>query len=133
MKSSVEQQIVVQTRRGLSRPEDRIPLSSVNIPDMWSTFKAMSKVAQEIRKESQEDDDKAEVIERANELAKATWDIAHDMRRCLQETVAPAISEALSVLESLRAEAEVRALNSDDIQRAINALSKAFEDGQRGR
>ena len=127
-------QLVVQMRRGVGRPEDRVPVTHLEVPDLWHSFGALERVASEIREDNPTQnvvvDARARTLERVNELAKKTWDVACDMKKCLQETISPAISEAIQVLDGLKAESEIRKLDPDDLQRAIVALEKAFKDGQ---
>lgn len=134
-KEPERREILVQTRRGLSLPEDRVPLSRIRVPDLWDAFGALERVAAEIRADNPTKnvvvDARADVVEKVNKLAHDTWDIAHDLRRCLQETVAPAIGEALTQLRALQ-DPELPIVGHDQIQRVIDTLSKAFEDGQDG-
>ncbi len=130
-----QRQIVVQTRRGKSRPEDRVPVTHLQVPDLWHSFEALDRVAGEIRDDNHTQnvviDGRAKTLERVKEIAEQTWDLAGDMKRCLQDTVGPAVSETLLVLDALKAEAAIRKLGPEDIQRAIAELEKALEDGQK--
>lgn len=129
-----ERQIVIQTRRGQALPEDRVPVTHLQVPDLWHSFEALDRVASEIRQDNHTKniviDVRAKTLERVREVAEQTWDIAGDMKRCLQETVGPAVSETLDVLDALKAEAGIRRLAPEDLQRAIDALEKALMDGQ---
>lgn len=130
-----QRQIVVQTRRGKARPEDRIPVASLQVPDLWHSFDALDRVASEIRQDNHTQnvviDGRAKTLERVRMIAEQTWGLAGDMKRCLQDTVGPAVSETLLVLDALKAEAGIRKLEPEDIQRAIAELEKALEDGQK--
>lgn len=130
-----ERVVVVQTKRGLAQPEDRVPVTHIDVPDLWHSCEALERIAAEIRRDNPTDnvvvEARARTLDFVGEKVKKGWDIACDMKRCLQETINPSVTEALSVLEGLKAEAEVRKLAPEDIQWAIKALSRALEDGQR--
>jgi len=127
--------IVVQTKRGSCRPEDRVSVDDINVPDLWHSFEALERVAGEIRRDNPTNnvvvDARAKTLEHVSEAAQRTWNIASDMKRCLQETVAPAVGETMLVLEALKAESDIRQLTPEDLQRALDALSRAFTDGRR--
>jgi hypothetical protein len=130
---SAERVIFVQTKRGSRKPEDRVSVLHVDIPDLWFGIEALERVAGEIRNDNHTKnvviDGRAKTLDAVRAKAEKTWNAANDMLRCLVETVNPAVVEALGVLDALKAEAEVRRLEPADIQKAIDELSRALEDG----
>lgn len=130
-------EIMIQTKRGPRKPEDRVPVSHLTVPDLWHSFGALRGIAEAINNENETAsvvvEERAKTLERVADLAQETWDVAHDMRHALQETVAPAVYSTYDLLDRLKAESKVRRLTAEDLQLAIDSLSRAFQDGQHGR
>jgi hypothetical protein len=132
---SASTEIVVQTRRGMRRPEDRVPVSAVQIPDLWNGFTAVRGIAEKIREENQSKniiiDDRAKILERFAGAAEETWDMAQDMHHCLQQTVQPAVRNTLDHLRDLMKKSEEgQIIKGYWIKEAIEKLEAALKDGQ---
>ncbi len=126
-------EIVVQTRRSSRRAEDRVSVNALTVPDLWNGFAALKGIAAKIRHENQSGniviEDRAKILERFADLAEQTWDLAHDMRHCLQETVQPAVKETLDYLRELAGKRGP--IGPSHVREAIKRLEQTLRDGQR--
>jgi len=144
--TDVPPEIVVQTKRGGCKPENRIPVGDITVPDLYNGYEALHGIAQQLRRDNVSGnlilDERSRTLDRIAESTLAGWHIANDMRHCLQQTIAPAVRETLKLLYELREKAELQAVEGGekkntavklaDLDALILSLERATKDGQHG-
>jgi hypothetical protein len=136
-------EIVVQTKRGGCKPENRVPVSELSIPDLYNAQEALRAVAGQIRRDNQTGnmilDERARLLDRIADSTLEGWHLASDMRHCLQQTVSPAVQATLHLLYELRNRAERDAvagksttLTLAEVDQLVGTLERTTKDGQHG-
>jgi len=158
MTTKTNPSIKVQTKRGLGKPEDRLPVIGLSIPDLWGAdtrLKAIGQATTDAIRAIKGDHDLADLDldermdkaedaltreemlrgplsgERLGQQIMDTWALAHDLKRLVTQTIEPAVDSALEKLRILKDSMDTEgAPQKYELQAIIDILERVYRDGE---